>query len=86
MGQGQFIYFCQGGSVGGGGFKTNLNKKEAAQGNFFSVTSVRITFFLKWEGKTGRGDDPGQLTKFRQGVVDTWGVLPIFFLKFFFSI
>ena len=23
--------------------------------------------FIKWEGKAGRGDDPGQLKKFRQG-------------------
>ena len=83
MGQGQFIYFLPGG-LWGGGFKTNLNKKEAAQGNFFFVISVRITFFLKWEGKAGRGDDPGQLKKFRQGVVDTWGVLPNFYFKVFF--
>ena len=28
--------------------------------------SVRIIFF-EWDGKTGRGDDPCQLKKFRQG-------------------
>ena len=43
----------------------------AARGIMLSVwltvcLSVRI-FFYEWDGKTGRGDDPCQLKKFRQG-------------------
>ena len=47
----QFIFF--------GGCK---NSKKLL---FFTIT-VQLTFF-KWEGKAERGDDPGQLKKFRQG-------------------
>ena len=32
-----------------------------------SVCPSGLHFFSEWEGKTGRGDDPGQLKKFRQG-------------------
>ena len=39
-----------------GWFKTNLNKKVGGvKAIFFSVTSVPITFFIKLEGKAGRG-------------------------------
>ena len=44
--------------IGGGGVKANFY--------FFSITSARITFF-KCENKAGKGDDPGQFKKFRQG-------------------
>ena len=51
--------------------------------------SVRLSvrpdyFFFKWEGKAGRGDDPGQLKKIRQG--GHKGVLTIIYFKGLFFI
>ena len=56
------LFFLSGGGGGCGVFKTNLYKKVGGVKEFFfSMTTVQITFFFKWEGKAGRGDDPGQL-------------------------
>ena len=53
-----------------GGFKTNLNKKIGPGSSQIIVIlfyKLRPDYFFLWEGKAGRGDDPGLLKKFRQG-------------------
>ena len=54
---------------GFGGFKTNYNKEVGggARQFFFFYNLCPDYFFFKCESKAGRGDDPGQLKKIRQG-------------------
>ena len=49
---------------------------------FFPNLSANY-FFFKWEGKAGRGDDPGQLKTFRQGG-HIWGFNRYIFKGSFF--
>ena len=76
-GQSNFDFFARG-AVGGGGFKTNLNKKvRGSRQIFFFTYNLCLDYFLffKWEGKAGRGDDSGQLKKFKlQSQFDFFGM------------
>ena len=54
---------------GGGGVKTNLNKKVGGSRQIIIILFYNLRlddFFFKWEGNAARGDDQGQLKKFRQ--------------------
>ena len=62
-GQIQFDFFARGAV----GVENKFDKKVGGGAkHFFFITSVGFLFF-KWEGKTGRGDDPGQLKKIQAG-------------------